>query len=173
MTGVRCCGAPIVDSLGQVRGAISVAGPAFRLSMERVALLGPEVAEAARRIGAQLSVTAPQRSEGEVRLVDGEWAFEGAHPVWHAASHRLWWADHLAPAVHRADQRSDTLLVRVEQPIDALLPHGDGAAAFSGGAWQYVAAEGSLQALPEWPRRRFSAITADARRHLVGLRARR
>jgi len=163
MTGVRCCGAPIVDSLGQVRGAISIAGPAFRLSMERVALLGPEVAEAARRIGAQLSVTAPQRSEGEVRLVDGEWAFEGAHPVWHAASHRLWWADRLAPAVHRADQRSDTLLVRVEQPIDALMPHGDGAAAFSGGAWQYVAAEGSLQALPEWPRRRFSAITADAR----------
>jgi IclR family transcriptional regulator, acetate operon repressor len=162
MTGVRCCGAPIVDPQGQVRGAISIAGPAFRLSMERVALLGPEVAEAARRIGAQLSGTAPQRSEGEVRLVDGEWAFEGAHPVWHAASGRLWWADRLAPAVHRADQRSDTLLVRVEQPIDALMPHGDGAAAFSGGAWQHVAAEGGLRALPEWPRRRFSAITADA-----------
>lgn len=51
--GVRCVGAPIVDSAGKVRGAISVAGPAFRMTMERVQGLGPEVADAARRIGAQ------------------------------------------------------------------------------------------------------------------------
>ncbi len=46
--GTRCCGAAIVDGTGAVRGAISVAGPAFRLTSERVELLGPEVAEAAR-----------------------------------------------------------------------------------------------------------------------------
>jgi len=162
VTGVRCCGAPIVDPQGKVRGAISIAGPAFRLSMERVALLGPEVAEAARRIGAQLSGAAPQRSDAEVRAVDGDWAFEGAHPVWHAASGQLWWADRLAPALHRADSRSDALLVRVEQPIQALVPHGEGSALFSGGAWHLVASDGSRQPLPDWPRRRFSAITADA-----------
>lgn len=159
MAGVRCCGAPIVDPQGQVRGAISIAGPAFRLSMERVALLGPEVAEASRRIGAQLGGAAPQRSRGEVRAVDGEWAFEGAHPFWHTASGQLWWADRLAPAVHRADLRSDALLARVDQPISALVSHDGGAAVFSGGAWQQAAADGTLRPLPGWPRRRFSAIT--------------
>jgi len=161
-TGVRCCGAPIVDPQGQVRGALSIAGPAFRLSMERVALLGPEVAEAARRVGAQLGSAMPQRAPGEVRLVDGDWAFEGAHPLWHAASGCLWWADRLAPAVHNADLRSDRLLLRVDEPIGALLPHDDGAALFSGDTWQHVRPDGSREPLADWPRRRFSAITTDA-----------
>jgi DNA-binding IclR family transcriptional regulator/sugar lactone lactonase YvrE len=163
--GVRCCGAAIIDPQGHVRGAISIAGPAFRLSMERLALLGPEVAEAARRIGAQLGGAAPQRAPGEVRLIDGDWAFEGAHPLWHADAGRLWWADRLAPAVHSADLRSDHLLLRVEdeEPIGALLPHEDGAALFSGGAWQHVGPDGTREALAAWPRRRFSAITNDAR----------
>ncbi|KAF1020409.1 MAG: Pectin degradation repressor protein KdgR [Paracidovorax wautersii] len=39
--GVRCVGAPIVDAQGQVRGAISVAGPAYRLTRARLELLGP------------------------------------------------------------------------------------------------------------------------------------
>jgi len=163
VTGTRCCGAAIIDTQGQVRGAISVAGPAFRLSLERVALLGPEVAEAARRIGAQLSSAAPQRSAGDARLVDGEWAFEGAHPLWHAESERLWWADRLAPAVHNADPRIDRLLLRVEEPIGALLSHEDGTALYSGGAWQHVGPDGSRRALPQWPHRRFSAITTDER----------
>ncbi|MEO6322093.1 MAG: IclR family transcriptional regulator C-terminal domain-containing protein [Polaromonas sp.] len=34
--GVRCVGAPVVDAAGKVRGAISVAGPAYRMTMERV-----------------------------------------------------------------------------------------------------------------------------------------
>ena len=70
--GVRCCGAPIVDAQGEVRGAVSVAGPAFRLTMERLELLGPEVAEAARRIGAQVPTVRPARPEGEARVVPGD-----------------------------------------------------------------------------------------------------
>jgi IclR family acetate operon transcriptional repressor len=161
VSGVRCCGAPILDPHGQVRGAISIAGPAFRLSMERVALLGPEVAEAARRVGAQLGGTAPQRAPGEVRLVEGDWAFEGAFPFWHPAAGRLLWADRLAPALHGADTRSDALLARVEEPIGALLPDGQGAAVLSGDTWQWVALDGARQPLPHRPRRRFSAVTSD------------
>src|SRR5439155_1089638 len=71
--GVRCCGAPIVDAAGQVRGAISVAGRAFRLTMKRVELLGPEVAQAARRIGAQLDAAKPRAADSPVEPIDGSW----------------------------------------------------------------------------------------------------
>lgn len=40
VAGVRCVGAPIVDGEGRLRGAISVAGPAFRLTRERLELPG-------------------------------------------------------------------------------------------------------------------------------------
>jgi len=69
--GVRCVGAPVVDAAGKVRGAISVAGPAYRMTMERVQGLGPEVAEAARRVGEQLSVSAPAQASAEPHVVDG------------------------------------------------------------------------------------------------------
>lgn len=144
--GVRCCGAPIVSADGQVRGAISVAGPAFRLTMERVALLGPEVAEAARRIGAQLS-SAQARHVGDAEAVTGDWAFNGAWPCWSAAAASLLWADTLAPAVHRATQDADAVIAAPEHPIDALLPHADGAAMLSGGVWRLVTAEGEMQDL--------------------------
>jgi hypothetical protein len=65
-------------------------------------------------------------------------------------------------AVPALGAHSDALLLRVEQPIQALVPHGEGSAVFSGGAWHLVADDGSRQPLPDWPRRRFSAITADA-----------
>jgi IclR family transcriptional regulator, acetate operon repressor len=147
--GVRCCGAPIVDPQGQVRGAI-----------ERLALLGPEVAEAARRIGAQLTAAAPARPEGEVRTIPGDWAFEGAHPFWHAQAGTLLWADCLAPAVHRADVAHDALLTRLDEPIQALLPHGDGAAVLSGERWHQLGLHGDLQPLDGWPRRRISAFAS-------------
>jgi len=158
--GVRCCGAAIVDAAGQVRGAISVAGPAFRLTSERVELLGPEVAEAARRIGAQLSATQLPRVEGEARVVDGAWAFEGRFPCWLPGTASLVWADTLGPTLHRASAVSDTLLAHADAPIQALLPcHGtgngnsdgtgdrsDGAVlARWGGAWFCVLADGSVR----------------------------
>lgn len=149
--GVRCCGAAIVDASGQVRGAISAAGPAFRLSMERVQLLGPEVAEAARRIGAQLQGgAAPAARQGEARAVPGDWAFQGALPAWHAPGQCLLWADQLAPGVHRATAVGDTLLARLEAPIQHLLPQPEGAAVCVGAGWQLCTLAGELQALPSW-----------------------
>jgi DNA-binding IclR family transcriptional regulator/sugar lactone lactonase YvrE len=149
--GVRCCGAAIVDAAGQVRGSISIAGPAFRLSSERVELLGPEVAEAARRIGAQLSAVQVPRAEGEATAVPGHWAFEGAFPLWHAGQGALIWADALGPALHRATATADTLLADADAPIDALLADGDGVLARWGGRWHRVDATGQAQTLTAPP----------------------
>lgn len=151
--GVRCCGAPIVDAQGDVRGAVSVAGPAFRLTMERLGLIGPELAEAARRIGAQLSSARPARSEGEAQVVPGEWAFDGAYPCWVSPGGRgrarLWWADRLAPALHAAlgtpALAADETVAGFEHPIGALLPAPDGSDAvrvLAGDAWHRCDAEG-------------------------------
>ncbi len=90
--GVRCVGAPVVDAAGQVRGAISVAGPAYRLTRARLELLGPEVADAARRIGAQLQPAGADptpSTEAAVVALPGLWAFHGAHPLWSADGSRL------------------------------------------------------------------------------------
>ncbi len=100
--GVRCVGAPIVDRQGQVRGALSVAGPAWRLTPERLELLGPEVAEAARRVGAQLGRTRAPVADTVACALAGPWAFHGAHPHWCAEAGLLYWADSLAPRESRA-----------------------------------------------------------------------
>lgn len=168
VVGVRCCGAAIVDADGAVRGSISVAGPAFRLTMERLALLGPEVAEAARRIGAQLSTRQAPRRDGEAVLVPGEWAFHGAHPVWSAEAGGLYWADTLAPAVHWLHGEADTVLARADAPIEALLPDGDGAAVQVGLAWQRVAPDGAWSARRDLPQRRASALCLGPRGALWG-----
>jgi IclR family acetate operon transcriptional repressor len=145
--GVRCCGAAIVDAQGEVRGAISVAGPAFRLTSERVELLGPEVAEAARRIGAQLSAAQAPRSpvDGpEAVALPGPWAFEGAFPHWHAEEGALYWADTLGPTLHRATLEGDRVLAHADAPIQALRPRPQGVAARWGGSWQQVDAQGAI-----------------------------
>ncbi len=156
--GVRCCGAPIKDARGQVRGAISVAGPAFRLTVERIELIGPEVAEAARRIGAQLSTAQGARSEGEADAVPGEWAFDGGDPCWWSAGQGLWWADRLAPALHLANAQGDRIVATLEHPIQRLLAHPEGAAVLSGDAWQLVSAEGDKRALAGLPTQRLTAL---------------
>lgn len=119
--GVRCVGAPIVDGSGAVRGAISVAGPAWRITRERAELLGPEVAEAARRVGAQLRSAAAHTDDSVVQAFDGPWAFHGAFPRWHAASESLYWCDALAPSVRVHDARGDHQLIEVDAPITGLL----------------------------------------------------
>lgn len=122
--GVRCVGAPVIDSSGQVRGAISVAGPAYRLTQARLELLGPEVAEAARRVGAQLPPeTKPVAGAASAAVValPGPWAFHGAHPAWSADGSRMWWADVLAPSVRLWSDGQDHELAVVESPVVGLL----------------------------------------------------
>lgn len=122
--GVRCVGAPIVDPAGRVRGAISVAGPAYRLTPDRLQLLGPEVAEAARRVGAQLQPCGTVVSDSSVEVVPGPWAFFGAFPSWDAQHQSLQWADVLAPAVHCMHAGADAVYASLDHPISALVRRG-------------------------------------------------
>ncbi len=52
--GVRCVGAPIFDRSGRVFAAISVSGPAYRLSTPRIAALSSLVMDTARTISGRL-----------------------------------------------------------------------------------------------------------------------
>ncbi len=124
--GVRCVGAPIVDAAGKVRGAISVAGPAFRMTMERVQGLGPEVADAARRIGAQLPSSPSLSVPAVAKAVPGAWAFRGEFARWSDAHHCLFWADSLAPSVRVFDGEQDRELASFDAPLIGLVLYDAG-----------------------------------------------
>lgn len=166
LLGVRCCGAPIVDAEGQVRGVISVAGPAFRLTRARVELLGPEVAQAARRIGAQLSTRRPA-GEGDVQVVEGDRAFHGAFPCWTPSQQCLRWADSLAPAVHAIrtpDDGEETIAVgsaSLDSPILALLREPAATLLLQEGGWSRVHDDGGIEIARDLPRRGVNSVTAD------------
>lgn len=147
--GVRCVGAPIVDSGGRVRGAISVAGPAYRLTPDRLQLLGPELAEAARRVGAQLHPTHSAMSDGSVEVLPGRWAFYGAYPLWHPKHQCLYWADRLAPAIHRWADGADTVLASFDHPMGALLAHGDALHAVHGQTLVQIAPDGAAHEIDQ------------------------
>ena len=49
--GLRCVGAPVFDHQGHVTAAISVAGPVFRVTRQRV----PEIVQAVKAAGRDLS----------------------------------------------------------------------------------------------------------------------
>jgi DNA-binding IclR family transcriptional regulator len=53
--GLRCIGAPVRDYTRKVVGAISVSGPAHRLTDERIAtVVGPELDRAGKALSARL-----------------------------------------------------------------------------------------------------------------------
>lgn len=58
--GVRCVGAPVFDYSGEVVGAVSVSGPAHRLSREMLLKLGPLVRETALKISRRLGYPVPE-----------------------------------------------------------------------------------------------------------------
>lgn len=153
--GVRCVGAPIVDIHGTVRGAISVAGPAYRLTRERLELLGPEIAQAARRIGAEMGAIKPAATGMAAQPVPGPWAFHGAYPHWNATARRMIWADTLAPAVRCLDldqgNPHDHVLARIEAPIRALLPRGDAVLVLHDQGASWVSPEGVVSSAENWP----------------------
>lgn len=157
--GVRCVGAPIVDAAGQVRGALSVAGPAFRLTLERLALIGPEVAEAARRVGAQLAPAETRVPDEAVSAVPGQWAFHGAHPRW-TAQGTLYWTDTLAPSIRVLDQAGDRLFCTLESPIVGMVARPDGLLVAYQHGWSEVDAAGAVHPLEHWPGAGLQALGA-------------
>ncbi len=123
LLGNRCVGAPVIDSSGRPVAAISVAGPTWRLTRERVEQLGPEIAAVARNIGLQLR-TAPDGSGHHIdhplaHPAVREPAFYGADPHWDEQSGTVLWVDRLGPMLH---QTGESLSVSYqpanEAPID-------------------------------------------------------
>lgn len=58
--GVRCVGAPIFDHQGRVVASISVAGPAYRMTRERIREFGPLVRKSADDVSCQLGWSGPR-----------------------------------------------------------------------------------------------------------------
>jgi len=136
--GVRCVAAPIVDKDGTVRGALSVAGPAYRLTIERLMLLGPELADAGRRVGEQLRPTHVVPRENSVEVIPGPWSFQGAFPRWHADSGTLFWVDTLAPAILSWNGVSTIIHARLDHPVRAMELHKDGLMVAHAGGWSLI-----------------------------------
>ncbi|MFJ4256340.1 IclR family transcriptional regulator C-terminal domain-containing protein [Pseudomonas monteilii] len=124
--GIRCVAAPIIDTAGQVRGALSIAGPAYRLTRERLDLLGPEVAASAQRVGSQLAVRQARAGSETLHPIDDRWAFLGGLPRWNTRENVLYWADRLGPAVYRHGPSGTEKVFHCEQPILGMELTADG-----------------------------------------------
>ncbi|HWK45199.1 MAG TPA: IclR family transcriptional regulator C-terminal domain-containing protein [Stellaceae bacterium] len=137
MNGIRCVGAPILDAAGQPIASISVAGPIYRITSDRVEQLGPEVADAANAIRLRLS----GMSRGAVAKGGGpsahpghrEPAFHGAAPIWDAGLNAVHWVDLLAPSVQLTGRTTVEFRPPAHRPIDAMMPAEGGPVVFMGG----------------------------------------
>lgn len=131
LSGNRCVGAPVLDSTGRPIAAISVAGPIYRLTSERVAQLGPEIANVARNIGLALRGAPARQSQAgtpwQPHDAHRQPVFYGAHPVWDAARSSLVWADRLGPTLYMTEGfRTATFRPEPGAPIDGLAVTVDG-----------------------------------------------
>lgn len=124
--GIRCVAAPIIDASGQVRGALSIAGPAYRLTRKRLDLLGPEVAASAQRVGSQLTVRHVGNAPDILQPIDDRWAFLGGFPRWSGREHCLYWVDRLAPAIYRYTGEGTEKVFRPEHPVIGMELTADG-----------------------------------------------
>lgn len=159
--GVRCVAAPIIDDSGVVHGALSVAGPAYRLPRSRLELLGPELADAARRVGAQLRVAQAGAADSTIRTVGNNWSFHGAFARWCDSRQALYWADTLAPAIHVLQGVEERVLIRFDAPINALELLQDGLLVCHGNGWSHVGFDGHERPLQDWPGKGLLCLAVD------------
>jgi IclR family transcriptional regulator, acetate operon repressor len=138
LVGNLCVGAAVLDSSGCPIAAISVAGPTYRLTTDRVEQLGPEIAAAARSISLTLrgstSRSAPT-ADFQLHPAQHKAAFYGAHPVWDTQRSRLLWVDRLAPSLLiTGETRTSAYHPEPGAPIDALslAPNGDAVLVMAG-----------------------------------------
>jgi IclR family transcriptional regulator, acetate operon repressor len=164
--GIRCVGAPIIDSAGQVRGAMSVAGPAFRMTRERLEILGPEVADAARRVGAELVVQNDHTLLGEPIAIEGPWAFYGQFPCWSRKNSVMFWVDSLAPTIRICRGQLDEELLKLDHPVTGLtlLAQDTLLISFAQGfvTIEKPAAKHKISALTPWTEGKPTALTTNS-----------
>lgn len=147
--GIRCVAAPIIDSAGHVRGALSIAGPEYRLNRKRLDLLGPEVAASAQRVGSQLAVRHTSSNSDVLEPITDKWAFLGGLPRWSEKESCLYWTDRLGPAVYRHDVNGTEKIFRPEHPIIGMELTPDGL--FVAAAEEYYfTVEGRVRSKGRW-----------------------
>ena len=166
--GVRCVAAPIVDAQGKVRGALSVAGPAYRLSRERLMLLGPELVDAARRVGAELRTSQVSAADSRVQVVSHSWAFEGRFPRWSTDEQTLYWADTLAPTIHALRAGREHVVARLDSPILGLELLPQGLLVCHQAGWSLIDDLGRERSLADWPGKPLTAVTISPQGELWG-----
>lgn len=122
--GTRCVGAPILDASGRPVAAISIAGPTYRVTNERVERLGPEVVQVAHDIAHLLRnpATSPARPAGWPSAHGGHRvpALHGVSPSWDAGRETLHWVDRFAPRLHSTTDSTEAHGFTAEVPIDAV-----------------------------------------------------
>ena len=110
---VRAIAAPVYDALGRVAGAIGLAGPSFRLPLQRLHELAPDLIEAAKRASRTTSVYPvvadtddnPFSGRTDARCLLALHAFAAESPVWSARDASLAWVDVVGPALHLLDRQ--------------------------------------------------------------------
>ncbi|BCP52366.1 hypothetical protein K32_09830 [Kaistia sp. 32K] len=144
--GTRCVGAPILDSTGRPVAAISLAGPTYRVTNERVERLGPEVAQVAHDIAQLLRnpVPAPAHPADWPAAHPGhrDPALHGVSPSWDAGRQCLHWADRFAPRLHSSEATTRAHGFTSEVAIDAVGHTSRHAVAFAKGALLLVDGDG-------------------------------
>lgn len=125
VTGIRCVGAAVIDQDGMVRGAISVAGPAFRLSRSRLELIGPQIAESARYIGSRLAAAKTQSADDCAIAENSTMALYGASPRWCPKRESLIWIDALGPTLRICRPGEREQLHHLDVPVTSVLLQDD------------------------------------------------
>ena len=112
ITGVRAVSAPVLDRWGRPMAAVSITGPANRLSIDKLHTYGRDLIDACRRISGNAGESAVRVNTGpqpldssrpDIECVLETTSFLGEGPWWSAREKMLYWVDILGPAVNRFD----------------------------------------------------------------------
>lgn len=131
---------------GRPIAAISLAGPTYRVTNERVEWLGPEVVQVARDISQLLrsqTVVPTQQAQRPVpHSGHRDQALYGVSPCWDEGRQALLWADRFAPRFHQTTSSTSTHGLTSEAAIDAVGHTSQYAVAFAKGSLLLVNKEG-------------------------------
>lgn len=67
--GLRCIGAPVRNYSGKVIAALSIAGPAFRLTARKIPVMARSVVQAANQLSAELGYQEAQPEKGSTQVI--------------------------------------------------------------------------------------------------------